>query len=580
MTMMKKIMTATVVATAGLILQCCSTDDPLSYSDNSTAWNGNSSVTAEVNGSTANASSGELVSFDVNIDQSTTEPTTTVAAYYPDEEDNVANSSFTTLVNIDMSNPTSKTENGVTVTTNGNHITADHGEMKSVCYVVTGQTSNGSLTILGEKKYEVKLTSVSITNPDSAALNLLSKKRAFITLSGNNTLSDGTSSQNDHKGALYCKGKLIFASGSGQLIVDGNYNNAIHSADYIVFDKGNNIYAKSTKNHGVKANDGIYINGGILNVEVSAAAAKGINSESNIQVNGGRTTVIATGGGAYEDGEAKGAAAIKCDSIFTQNGGEVYLKATANGGKGLKADWEAYINGGKLRVVTTGGVYSSGRDTASPKGIKVGTKNVHGVLNIADGDVMVRTSGQKGEGIESKGELTVSGGSVVVSAYDDAINSAGNMYITGGSIVAVGRNNDGVDANGNLYIEGGTVVAYGAGGAESGIDTSERTSLYIKGGNIIGIGGRIDATLGSSTQGVVSTSGTLNANTTVTVSNGNNTVATFTMPPYTTSGTILLSTQGMTSGNSYYVNWGSQTSTVTASNTLNSTGMGVMPGRR
>ena len=310
--MMKKIMTAMVVVTAGLILQCCSTDDPLSYSENSATWSSNSNVTAEVNGSTTNAESGELVSFDVNIDQSTAEPTPTVAAYYPDEEDNLTNNSFTTLVDIDMSNPTAKTENGVTVTVNGNHITANHGEVKSVCYVVSGQTSNGSLTILGEKKYAVKLTDVSIQNPDSAALNLLSKKRAFITLSGTNTLTDGTSSQNDHKGALYCKGKLIFASGSGQLTVNGNYNNAIHSADYIVFDKGNNIYAKSTANHGVKANDGIYINGGILNVEVSAAAAKGINSESDIQVNGGRTTVIATGGGAYEDGEAKGAAAVKC----------------------------------------------------------------------------------------------------------------------------------------------------------------------------------------------------------------------------------------------------------------------------
>ena len=573
-------MTAMVAATACLIFQCCSADDPFDDSmSNSTTWNGNnSSVQANVNGSTTNASSGELVSFDVSIDQSATEPESTVAAYYPDDEDNLSNNTFTTVVNIDMSQPTTKTENGVTVTADGNHITADHGNEKSVCYVVSGSTDNGSLTILGEKKYEVQLNNVSITNPDSAALNLLSKKRAFIVASGTNTLADGTSSQNDHKGALYCKGKLIFASGSGQLNVTGSYNNAIHSADYIVIDRGNTIYAKSTKNHGVKANDGIYINGGVLNVEVSAEAAKGLNSESNIQVNGGRTTVIATGGGIYEDGEAKGAAAIKCDSVYTQNGGEVYLKATGNGGKGLKADWEAYVNGGKLRVVTTGGVYSSGRDTASPKGIKIGTKNVHGVLAIYGGDVMVRTNGQKGEGIESKGTLTIGGGSVVVSAYDDAINSAGDMYITGGTVVSVGRNNDGIDANGNLYIEGGTIVAYGAGGAESGIDTNERTCLYIKGGNILGIGGRIDATLGSTTQGIVSTSGTLSANTTVTVSDGNNTLATFTMPPYSISGTILLSTPGMVSGNSYYVNWGSQTTSVTASTSLSGSIMGGFPG--
>ncbi|MBO4801373.1 MAG: hypothetical protein J5545_05845 [Bacteroidaceae bacterium] len=57
----------------------------------------------------------------------------------------------------------------------------------------------------------MKLNGASITNPDSAALNLLSVTAAT--------------------------------------------NNGIHSADYIIFNKGNNIYVKSTANHGSK---GIY----------------------------------------------------------------------------------------------------------------------------------------------------------------------------------------------------------------------------------------------------------------------------------------------------------------------------------
>ena len=138
-------------------------------------------------------------------------------------------------------------------------MTADHGSEKGICYYVTGSTSNGSLTILGEKKYEVMLNGVDITNPDSAALNLLSKKRAYVMLAEGTTnkLTDGTSSKNDHKGALYCKGKLLF-NGKGTLEVYGNYNNGIHSADYIIFNTGNNIYAKSTANHGIKANDGVF----------------------------------------------------------------------------------------------------------------------------------------------------------------------------------------------------------------------------------------------------------------------------------------------------------------------------------
>ena len=374
-TMMKKFGHVLIVIVSALILQCCSTDDPFGDYENSGVNYGNGG-TMSVDGSSAGAvssGSSEITSFDIAIDRETAEPATTVAAYYPDEEDNLSNNSFGTEVAIDMANPTAGTVSGVSISVNGGHITANHGSQKGISYVVTGSADNGSLTIVGEKKYKLTLNSVDITNPDSAALNLLSSKRAFVVLSGTSTLTDGTSSKNDHKGALYCKGKLLI-SGSGQLSVYGNYNNAIHTADYIVTDKGVNIYAKSTANHGIKANDGVFINGGVLNVEVSAAAAKGINCESNIMVNGGRTTVITTGTGDYDtdDKEAKGAAAIKCDSVFTQNGGEVLLKSTGNGGKGLRAGWEGYVNGGTLKVLTTGGTYSSNNDTASPKGIKTG----------------------------------------------------------------------------------------------------------------------------------------------------------------------------------------------------------------
>ena len=47
---------------------------------------------------------------------------------------------------------------------------------------------------------------------------------------------------------------------------------------------------------------------------------------------------------------------------------------------------------------------------------------------------MVRTSGNNGEGIESKGTLDVTDGTVLVSAHDDAINSSGDLTISGGTV--------------------------------------------------------------------------------------------------------------------------------------------------
>jgi len=568
--MKKKTFLFMLITAVMTILTACSQDNLEDYYNK---WaNSNGGANAGGGSGSATAGSGELLSFDFTLDKTTVEPTETAEAYYPDEEDILENNEFATEIAIDLSNPTAKTENGVEVTVNGGHITANHGSTKKVCYVVSGTTTNGSFTVLGDKKYEVKLNGVNITNPDSAALNLLSGKRAYIVLAEGttNTLADGTSSKNDHKGALYCKGKLLF-NGNGSLNVTGNYNNGIHSADYIVFGTGNNVYVKSTANHGIKANDGIYINGGILNVEVSAAATKGINCESHIIVTGGRTTVITSGNGTYdtEDKEAKGSAGIKADSTFTMYAGVVRLKSTGSGGKGLSVDMGADINGGELYVITEGGQFKSNNDTASPKGIKV-----DGNLTINGGKVMVRTKGYNGEGIETKSIFTITDGNVMVSAYDDAINSAKGMYIKGGNVTAIGTNNDGIDANGNMYIQGGNVIAFGAGGAETGIDIGEQYKLYISGGNIFGIGGRIDANIGSTSQGIASTSGTVQANSTVTISNGSTTIATFTMPPYSyTNGTIMVSAPGMQSSSSYTLNLGNSSQTVTASTSVSS-GMG------
>ena len=482
---MKKTMMNMMLLASVAMMTSCMADDPFSDSSWDTNWSNTDPTNQSSSGSST--TTGELTTFAISINKTASEPTSTASEYLPDEEDALENNSFTTEVNIDMSNPTAKTENGVEITVNGGHITANHGSTKNICYVVSGTTTNGSFTVVGDKKYEVKLNNVNITNPDSAALNLLSGKRAYIVLTDgtSNTLSDGTGGS--QKGALYCKGKLLF-NGSGQLSVTGNSNNAIHSADYIVFRKGNNIYANSTANHGIKANDGVFINGGIINVEVSADAAKGINCESNIIVNGGRTTVITTGGGTYDttDKEAKGAACIKADSAFTINAGELWLKSTGSGGKGINVDTEANFCGGNVYIVTEGGQYKSNNDTSSPKGIKA-----DGNINISGGTIWVRTSGYNGEGIETKSTMNISGGQVASYAYDDAINSKSDMTITGGYVYAQGQHNDGLDANGNMYIKGGLVYAICSGTPEVAIDanTEGGKKLYLTGGTIVAVGG-------------------------------------------------------------------------------------------
>ena len=568
------------------VMTACSSDDPFenayNYMDPGMLGPGGDMMIGGAGG--ASAGTGEMLTFEVALDKTTVEPASTVTAYYPETADDVSKQTFATQVTIDMANPVAKTENGVEITVTNGHVTANHGSTTGVCYVVSGTTSNGSLTIDGKTDFMINLNDADINNPTSTALDLESKGAAYLVLTGTNKLMDG--STEDHKSTLYSKGKLL-VSGTGALEVYGVYNNGIHSKSYVLFEKGINLYVNAA-NHGIKGSDAI-INGGIINVETDGDGAKGINCDYNITINGGRTNVICTGDGEWdtEDLETKASSCIKCDSVLTIKGGEVNVKATGSGGKGLKADWEAYISGGKIRVITTGGLYYSNGTTeshdykgntdnlddaytSSPKGIKIGTKNVHGVLTISGGDLMVRTTGTNGEGIESKGTLDISDGTVMVSAHDDAINSSGDLTISGGTVVAVGTDNDGIDANGDMYLKGGTLIAMGAGGAEAGIDINEQKKLYISGTKIFGIGGRVDGSLGSTTQGIVTTNGSVSANATVKISNGSNTLASFTMPPYSyNNGTILVSAPGMENGSSYTLSLGESSQTVTASNTIN-----------
>lgn len=587
----------------------CSSDDPLSEDNSySNIIDGNSSSSAST-GSTAMSTYAEMKSFTIAIDKTTAEPESAAAAQYPADGDAPSANTFSTLVNIDMSNPKDPAVEGVTITIDGNNVTANHGSTEGVCYVVTGKTTDGSLIINGNTNFELNLNGADITSASTTAIDIEGKGNAYLVVNGTNKVKDGTTA--DHKAAIYSKGKLLI-SGDGSLEVYGTYKNGIHGKTNIVIDKGVNLYVNSTANNGIKAGDNMYINGGIINVEVSADGGKAINGDADVVINGGRTTVIATGNGTWEadetltyGGDTKAAAGIGSDATFYMNGGELYAKATGSGGKGVKADLEGYITGGKIRIITEGGLYYSNGSTeshnytgntdnlpaaytSSPKGMKIGYKDdtvtpneTYGVLKISGGDIMIRTSGNNAEGMESKGTLDITGGTLLVYAHDDAINSTGDMTISGGTTVAVGTNNDAIDANGNMYLKGGTIIACGANGAEAGIDINEQKKLYISGGYIFAIGGRVDGNLGSTTQGIISATGSVSANSSISVSNGSKTLFTFTMPPvsYSGSNVMIISTPDLSSGSTYTLTAGSSSASVTASNTISSgMGGGGMPG--
>lgn len=560
---MNHLVKTTCLLLTALLAGACASDTDEGLEDLLNTWNNSQTQnTQSQNTSGSDTQSDDLSSLDVAFDETALVESETIPTSELDEayEDYVEHSTFDTFLSIVYSSGSvsvSGSADGVTVSTDGADVVV-RSSAKNIAYVLSGASSDGSFKIYSDKKFKLTLNGLDLTNPTGAAINVQSSKRVFVELSAgsSNKLTDGssytTTDGEDEKGTFFSEGQLIF-SGSGTLNLNGNYKHALVSDDYIRFRPGNVINITVSQGNGVKANDAIVVDGGVLNVSASGTAAKGLSSDGYLEINGGRTTVITTGGGEYDSDEndASAAAGIKSDSTLTLNGGEVYLKSTGAGGKGISCDQDIVVNDGTVKIITTGKQYAYTSDiTSSPKGIK-GDANV----SIYGGNITIKTTGGEGsEGLESKATLTISGGQVVVYSYDDAINASQAINLTGGSTYAYSTNNDGIDSNGTLKISGGVVIANGTTQPESGIDSDSNSQMTLTGGTVVSIGGGNNYPTNPS-QPVVVYGGSFASGTylSLNTSDGKN-LLTYALPRSCTS--ILLSSASMSTGNSYVIGSG------------------------
>lgn len=530
----------------------------------------------------------------------------------------------------------------ITSTVSGAHVTIDQSKDVSdktcgeITYILRGSSTDGSFTQTGSFKSTFELQGLTLTNPSGSPLYIDNGKRIELSAKNGtvNTLTDG-----GKKGAIYCKGHLEL-KGKGVLNVTGNSGHAIAAGEYVemknltlnitggekdginctqyflmesgtlkisgVEGDGVQVDYKDSTDREAEDTGSVAIEGGNVEMTLTGSAAKGFKTEGDFTVSGGEVTIVNSGAGEWDSskGKTKAAACVGADGNVSIQGGTLSLTVSGGGAKGISCEGDFVMDGGDLTAVTSGGAlvwngstlsqnYTGSLDRiqsdwkSSPKGIKC-----DGDVTINDGTIYVKTTGNNGEGIESKDILTVNGGNITVRAKDDAINSSSNMYIKGGVIDVISTGNDGLDANGNIYIEGGVIMAFGAGAPECGIDANEEQgyTVYITGGTLLAVGGNNSYPQKSgSTQPYVTTSGTITGGSTVSIAGGGSTLYTFTIPEdYTSSGnsggtrpgggpgggpggwgsgaggSVMISTPGMVSGQSYTVNIGGTTTNATA----------------
>lgn len=365
-------------------------------------------------------------------------------------------------------------------------------------YIVSGTLSNGQILVKspGDGKVKIVLDGAHLTSATTSPVVVAEADEAVVILASGsaNTLADSAASgadddQSDTPTATLFSMADLTIAGNGTLSVSGNSNDAIGSKDGLV----------------------------ILSGTVSVTAADdGIRGKDYLVVEGGKVTVT-------------------------------------SGGDGLKSDNDTAGELGLVQIDQGTVSISAGDD-----GI-----DAVGAINVAAGTLTVQKSQ---EGLEAA-RITLAGGSVSVAASDDGLNATNGqtagggedtqegvlLTISGGTVHVVVEQGDGLDSNGSATITGGTTVVEGASGGGGGTGSLDVNGAFpITGGTLLATGGMSSAPSTDSSQGWVAATLTTQAEAgqAVAVVDSDGTVVARYVVPRSTSA-VIVSAKGIVKGGSF-----------------------------
>ena len=259
----------------------------------------------------------------------------------------------------------------------------------------------------------------------------------------------------------------------------------------------------------IKCDGALTINGGDIEITATGQGGMGISADGVITMNGGNVDITLSGAGAsYTATTGPDYYSTKClkgDVAVNLLGGTLNCLAKGNGSKAIVASGELTIgregaDNGLLNIsaitqgaslgTTSGGGGGFGGMGGMNSGFNAAPKAIKGAANVYvnSGNVYAQTAYDGGEGLESKATLTINGGMIECSTYDDGINASTALVINGGCIYSHATNNDGIDSNGAITVNGGIALSSGASSPEEGFDC-DQNKFVINGGVMVGTGG-------------------------------------------------------------------------------------------
>ena len=288
-----------------------------------------------------------------------------------------------TTVTVTLSDGASKAD-GAGVTVSGSTVTITAGGS----YRVTGTLTNGQIVVNApEEKVVLALDGASVTCENSAALYVVKAKKVILSLV--------SGSEN----SLASRGEYIQTD-------DNTVDAAIFSKDDLTIKGSGALAVSSGTGHGIVSKDELKIKSGTITV---TAEKKGMAANDLVEITGGSLTI------------ASGKHGIHCDEALTISHGTVNITKSFEGLEARTME----ISGGDISIA------------ASDDG-----------LNAVDSASGTEADGW-GWGFGGTGEaqegvyILISGGKLTVNASGDGIDSNGDLTITGGEVYVSGPTSDG-----------------------------------------------------------------------------------------------------------------------------------------
>jgi len=450
--------------------------------------------------------------------------------------DSTMASSNTVYITFDSSNCTiiNPFTDSVLVSDSSNVVSVvSSSSLEDIEYFISGNSSQGSVSISSAQPVKVTLGGINLTNPKGAAITIASnvKTKLNLAIGTTNYLYDGDSSS--AKAPLHCAGKLtIMGSGAltlqgyakhglscskaitmtaGNVTIAGAASDGVHSEGFTMnggslkvnatdgdgIDAGSsaitindgtiNVISTADDVKGIKTDDSVFVNGGTIVVSVAGAQSKGIKGAEKVAFTGGATTVTSSGAMVREalgsGWDAKYCTGISSDYNIYITGGTITAinTSTNNGGRCISADSSVYVYGGTLNLTTNGNgdTITNEEGTLDSYGSAC-IKADYGIYLIA-GTITATSNGKAGKGISADSILVIGAQGQADSLLNLTVTTTGaKFYVSGSGENADYANPKVVKCDGNVYLYSGTLILTGQQDGGEGLESKD--TLFICGG--------------------------------------------------------------------------------------------------